>query len=118
MRAGDVIVTKNPCMHPGDIRKLTAVNVPQLHHVRDCIVFPAKGDRPHPDNMAEDAPPEWMGKQQFQPCQFNEHFTELGSAKKHEHMMQANSTRISDCSAARMIVMVLTARWTVLMKGQ
>ncbi|KAL3173863.1 hypothetical protein MRX96_041409 [Rhipicephalus microplus] len=52
MLAGDVIVTKNPCMHPGDIRKLTAVNVPQLHHVRDCIVFPAKGDRPHPDEMA------------------------------------------------------------------
>lgn len=49
---GDVIVTKNPCMHPGDIRKLTAVNVPELHHVRDCIVFPAKGDRPHPDEMA------------------------------------------------------------------
>ncbi|KAL3208266.1 hypothetical protein MRX96_039262 [Rhipicephalus microplus] len=49
---GDVIVTKNPCMQPGDIRKLTALNVPQLHHVRDCIVFPAKGDRPHPDEMA------------------------------------------------------------------
>ncbi|XP_075742155.1 uncharacterized protein LOC119187896 [Rhipicephalus microplus] len=49
---GDVIVTKNPCMHPDDIRKLTALNVPQLHHVRDCIVFPAKGDRPHPDEMA------------------------------------------------------------------
>lgn len=49
---GDVIVTKNPCMHPGDIRKLTAVDVPELHHVRDCIVFPAKGDRPHPDEMA------------------------------------------------------------------
>ncbi|KAL3207766.1 hypothetical protein MRX96_039534 [Rhipicephalus microplus] len=49
---GDVIVTKNPCMHPGDLRKLTAVNVPQLHHVRDCIVFPVKGDRPHPEEMA------------------------------------------------------------------
>ncbi|KAL3192448.1 hypothetical protein MRX96_059010 [Rhipicephalus microplus] len=48
----DVIVTKNPCMHPGDLRKLTAVNVPQLHHVRDCIVFPVKGDRPHPEEMA------------------------------------------------------------------
>ncbi|XP_075726447.1 uncharacterized protein LOC142768362 [Rhipicephalus microplus] len=52
MLAGDVIVTKNPCMHPGDLRKLTAVNVPQLHHVRDCIVFPVKGDRPHPEEMA------------------------------------------------------------------
>lgn len=49
---GDVIVTKNPCMHPGDIRKLKAVDVPALHHVRDCIVFPAKGNRPHPDEMA------------------------------------------------------------------
>ncbi|XP_077522384.1 uncharacterized protein LOC144133269 [Amblyomma americanum] len=49
---GDVIVTKNPCMNPGDIRKLEAVNVPQLHHVRDCIVFPQKGERPHPDEMA------------------------------------------------------------------
>ncbi|CAN7990683.1 unnamed protein product, partial [Ixodes hexagonus] len=49
---GDVIVTKNPCMHPGDIRRLTAVDVPQLRHVRDCIVFPAKGERPHPDEMA------------------------------------------------------------------
>ncbi|KAH8031251.1 hypothetical protein HPB51_014323 [Rhipicephalus microplus] len=54
MLAGDVIVTKNPCMHPGDVGKLTAVNVPQLHHVRDCIVFPAKGDIPHPDEMVQD----------------------------------------------------------------
>ncbi|XP_064476493.1 uncharacterized protein LOC135390642 isoform X2 [Ornithodoros turicata] len=49
---GDVIVTKNPCMHPGDIRRLTAVDIPELHHVRDCIVFPAKGERPHPDEMS------------------------------------------------------------------
>lgn len=49
---GDVIVTKNPCMHPGDIRRLKAVDIPELHHVRDCIVFPAKGDRPHPDEMS------------------------------------------------------------------
>ncbi|XP_077511931.1 uncharacterized protein LOC144122481 [Amblyomma americanum] len=45
---GDVIVTKSPCMHTGDIPQLKAVNVPQLHHVRDCTVFPQKGERPLP----------------------------------------------------------------------
>ncbi|GBM42197.1 RNA-dependent RNA polymerase 1 [Araneus ventricosus] len=49
---GTVVVTKNPCMHPGDVRKLEAINVPALHHIKDCIVFPAKGKRPHPDEMA------------------------------------------------------------------
>ncbi|CAL1293084.1 unnamed protein product [Larinioides sclopetarius] len=47
-----VVVTKNPCMHPGDVRKLEAVDVPALHHIKDCIVFPSKGKRPHPDEMA------------------------------------------------------------------
>ncbi|GIY00773.1 RNA-dependent RNA polymerase 1 [Caerostris extrusa] len=37
---GIVVVTKNPCMHPGDVRKLEAVDVPALHHIKDCIVFP------------------------------------------------------------------------------
>ncbi|XP_054711040.1 uncharacterized protein LOC129220635 [Uloborus diversus] len=49
---GTVVVTKNPCMHPGDVRKLEAIDVPALHHIKDCIVFPAKGKRPHPDEMA------------------------------------------------------------------
>ncbi|XP_067121767.1 uncharacterized protein [Centruroides vittatus] len=49
---GEVLVTKCPCMHPGDIRKFQAVDIPELSHIRDCIVFPAKGKRPHPDEMA------------------------------------------------------------------
>lgn len=49
---GTVLVTKCPCLHPGDVRKFKAVDVPQLHHVVDCIVFPGKGHRPHPDEMA------------------------------------------------------------------
>ncbi|XP_031259889.1 probable RNA-dependent RNA polymerase 1 [Pistacia vera] len=47
-----VIVAKNPCLHPGDVRKLKAVNVPALHHMVDCIVFPAKGRRPHPNECS------------------------------------------------------------------
>ncbi|XP_075732624.1 uncharacterized protein LOC142775166 [Rhipicephalus microplus] len=49
---GIVLVTKCPCLHPGDRRKFTAVDVPEIHHVIDCIVFPAQGPRPHPDEMA------------------------------------------------------------------
>ncbi|XP_064466071.1 uncharacterized protein LOC135377522 isoform X2 [Ornithodoros turicata] len=49
---GTVLVTKCPCLHPGDVRKFTAVDVPELHAIRDCIVFPSKGDRPHPNEMA------------------------------------------------------------------
>ncbi|KAG6507451.1 probable RNA-dependent RNA polymerase SHL2 [Zingiber officinale] len=44
---GTVAMAKNPCLHPGDIRILEAVDVPSLHHLSDCLVFPQKGDRPH-----------------------------------------------------------------------
>jgi len=44
---GTVVVAKNPCLHPGDVRVLEAVDVPELHHLVDCLVFPKKGERPH-----------------------------------------------------------------------
>lgn len=47
-----VIVTKNPAHFPGDILKLNAVDCPALHHLYDCIVFPTKGPRPHPNEMS------------------------------------------------------------------
>jgi RNA-dependent RNA polymerase len=40
---GKVVVAKNPCLHPGDIRILEAVDAPSLHHLVDCLVFPQKG---------------------------------------------------------------------------
>ncbi|TMW91312.1 hypothetical protein EJD97_014500 [Solanum chilense] len=49
---GFVIIAKNPCLHPGDVRILEAVDVPGLHHLYDCLVFPQKGDRPHPDEAS------------------------------------------------------------------
>ncbi|KAF0920038.1 hypothetical protein E2562_032612 [Oryza meyeriana var. granulata] len=44
---GTVVIAKNPCLHPGDVRILEAVDVPELHHLVDCLVFPQKGERPH-----------------------------------------------------------------------
>ncbi|XP_028966489.1 RNA-dependent RNA polymerase 2 [Galendromus occidentalis] len=49
---GDVVITKCPCMHPGDVRRLRAVDVPQLRHIRDCVVFPSRGKAPHPFEMS------------------------------------------------------------------
>lgn len=49
---GTVVVAKNPCLHPGDVRILEAVDVPELHHLVDCLVFPQNGDRPHPDEAS------------------------------------------------------------------
>nr|DAD32250.1 TPA_asm: hypothetical protein HUJ06_011101 [Nelumbo nucifera] len=49
---GTVVVAKNPCLHPGDVRVLCAVDVPALHHMVDCLVFPKKGERPHPNECS------------------------------------------------------------------
>lgn len=52
--SGKVIVAKNPCYFLGDVRVLTAVDgsrVKHLCHLIDCIVFPTRGKRPHPDEI-------------------------------------------------------------------
>lgn len=44
---GKVVITKNPCLHPGDVRVLEAVYVKALEETNwmDCIIFPQKGAR-------------------------------------------------------------------------
>ncbi|CAA6656073.1 unnamed protein product [Spirodela intermedia] len=51
---GKVVVTKNPCLHPGDIRVLDAVYewILEEKGLVDCIVFPQKGERPHPSECS------------------------------------------------------------------
>lgn len=52
---GHVLVTRNPCYHPGDVRVLRAVNTSNSHlrELKDQIVFPSRSDcrRPHADEM-------------------------------------------------------------------
>lgn len=46
---GDVIIARNPCLHPGDVKKMKAVSAQtlidrcgtnKLKHIINCIVFP------------------------------------------------------------------------------
>ncbi|RDW87959.1 hypothetical protein BP5796_03653 [Coleophoma crateriformis] len=48
----DVLVTRNPCLHPGDLQKFRAVDIPEFSHLVDCIVFPTTGKRPSADLMS------------------------------------------------------------------
>jgi hypothetical protein len=49
------MITRSPCLHPGDIRvvqAMSAIDYPQLKHYEDVIVFSQKGFRPLPNMIA------------------------------------------------------------------
>ena len=44
---GKILMSRNPCTHPGDIRLLNAIgNHPEFDHLVNVVVFPSTGDRP------------------------------------------------------------------------
>lgn len=45
---GRVSIFRNPSLHPGDLRVLRAVDIPELHHLKNVIVFSSKGERDVP----------------------------------------------------------------------
>ena len=52
LKGMDVLVTRNPCLHPGDLQKFRVVEKPELAHLVDCIVFSTQGRRPAADLMS------------------------------------------------------------------
>ena len=52
LKGMEVLVTRNPCLHPGDLQKFRVVEKPELSHLTDCIVFPVQGKRPSADMMS------------------------------------------------------------------
>jgi hypothetical protein len=48
----EVLVTRNPCLHPGDLQKFKAVDIPEFSYLTDCIIFPTRGKRPSADLMS------------------------------------------------------------------
>lgn len=49
---GKVVVTRSPCLHPGDVRLLKAVDKQELSHLVNVIVFSSKGSVPEQNEMA------------------------------------------------------------------
>ncbi|KAH9868719.1 hypothetical protein J1614_007791 [Plenodomus biglobosus] len=42
---GTCVLARNPSLHPGDIRIVSAVNIPALGHLKNVVVLPQTGDR-------------------------------------------------------------------------
>ncbi|KAI9668532.1 MAG: hypothetical protein M1829_005349 [Trizodia sp. TS-e1964] len=52
---GEVLITRCPALHPGDVQKVAAVDVPAdspLHQLFNCIVFSQKGKRDLPSMLS------------------------------------------------------------------
>ncbi|KAI9488695.1 RNA dependent RNA polymerase-domain-containing protein [Zychaea mexicana] len=45
---GECLVYRSPSLHPGDVRMLKAVDIPQLRDLCNVVVFPAQGERDIP----------------------------------------------------------------------
>lgn len=52
LKGMEVLVTRNPCLHPGDLQKFKAVEREELAYLVDCIVFPTQGRKLSADLMS------------------------------------------------------------------
>lgn len=48
----EILATRNPCLHPGDLQKFKVVARDELAHLVDRVVFPTRGKRPAEDLMS------------------------------------------------------------------
>lgn len=48
---GDCILYRSPAMHPGDVRRVRAVDSPRLRHLKNVIVFNVAGQRDLPNML-------------------------------------------------------------------
>eukprot|EP00761_Pharyngomonas_kirbyi_P012552 gb/GECH01012579.1/.p1 GENE.gb/GECH01012579.1/~~gb/GECH01012579.1/.p1 ORF type:complete len:1132 (+),score=277.72 gb/GECH01012579.1/:1-3396(+) len=52
-QTGDkVFITKNPCLHPGDVQLAKFKQVPELNHLENVVVFGVKKNRPLPNKIS------------------------------------------------------------------
>ena len=49
---GDVLVARNPALHPGDLQVVKAVDCLKLHHLWNVILFSSVGKRPLPSMLS------------------------------------------------------------------
>ncbi|CAI2367533.1 unnamed protein product [Moneuplotes crassus] len=89
---GEVLVTRSPCVHPGDIRKLKAVFKEPLKHYVNVVIFSTKGDRPDQEKMASgdlDGDIYWVNWRE----EFVQNFTE---SPPHQPLEERKDTWISE----------------------
>ena len=41
-KTGLMLLYRNPCLHPGDLRLVMAVDVPELHYTKNVVILPTK----------------------------------------------------------------------------
>uniref|UniRef100_A0AC34QYJ1 RNA-dependent RNA polymerase n=1 Tax=Panagrolaimus sp. JU765 TaxID=591449 RepID=A0AC34QYJ1_9BILA len=52
VHVGPIAITRSPTLSLGDIQFVEAVDVPELHHIVDVLIFPTCGDRPIQDKIS------------------------------------------------------------------
>lgn len=94
------MVSRNPCVHNGDVRKLKAVFKEQLKGYQNVIVFSSKGDRPQQDKMScgdLDGDIYWINWRK----EFVENFIEKEPNKGNQQLPKAEESKEVFCNALK-----------------